>query len=234
MLKRPRLYFAAPFFNLAEISANTLLAAAFEERGWPVYVPQRDAFDFATLQNTVQAMTTSRPADVIVQDLIYLVDIGHFLTRSRAVVANFEEPIDEGVLVEACAARRMRIPVVGWRSDMRSPFGAMREAMGGTHFFASYQCDAWHIFRPAASKASAPERRAGLLADTLTPLLERELERRAGDPVLDEEMRRLKELAARVFDGDGPFGPPDAVRGIVERYEKAAPDLRPACSYSED
>lgn len=67
-------------------------------------------------------------------------DIGQLLYQSDFVLANLDEPIDTGVLTEIMMAREMNIPVIGYRSDLRTPFGDLNSFYKGTHYFALYPC----------------------------------------------------------------------------------------------
>jgi nucleoside 2-deoxyribosyltransferase len=51
------------------------------------------------------------------------VDVEYLLYNSDILIANLDEPIDPGVVVEILLAKELKIPVIGYRSDLRSPFG---------------------------------------------------------------------------------------------------------------
>ncbi len=57
------------------------------------------------------------------------------------MVANLDEPIDEGMVVEISYAHLIGKPVLGFRTDIRSPYGDKPDPLGGIHFFVAYQCD---------------------------------------------------------------------------------------------
>lgn len=49
--------------------------------------------------------------------------------------------LDDGVLVEISYAKIIGKPVVGFRTDKRSPFGNITHELDGIHFFPAFQCD---------------------------------------------------------------------------------------------
>ena len=73
--------------------------------------------------------------------VIYLTDIGKFLYESDVVVANMDEPLDPGVIVECMVAKEMGKPVIQYRTDSRSPYGGMGDCHKGMHWFPMFPCD---------------------------------------------------------------------------------------------
>lgn len=69
-----------------------------------------------------------------VATIIYLRDL-HHLQDSRICLANLEEPLDPGVLVEITYAKMWGIPCIGYRCESRTPFGHDDEWNFGMHFF---------------------------------------------------------------------------------------------------
>ena len=49
--------------------------------------------------------------------------------------------MDPGVLVEICKAKELGIPVIGYRTDTRAPFGDNQGYYFGMHFFPLFCCD---------------------------------------------------------------------------------------------
>lgn len=44
--------------------------------------------------------------------MVYLIDLGKFLYESPVILANMDEPLDPGVLVECMVAKEMGKPVI--------------------------------------------------------------------------------------------------------------------------
>jgi hypothetical protein len=68
-------------------------------------------------------------------------DLGHFLYGSDVCIANLDEDLDPGVIVEIMFAKMMGKPVIGYRTEMRTPYGKQTECHTGMHFFLYFPCD---------------------------------------------------------------------------------------------
>jgi hypothetical protein len=63
------------------------------------------------------------------------------LSKATVCLANLDEPLDPGVLIEIMVAKQQGIPTIGYRCDSRTPFGAAQSWNNGMHFFPLFQCD---------------------------------------------------------------------------------------------
>jgi hypothetical protein len=72
--------------------------------------------------------------------IIYLADLAK-LSKGTVCLANLDEPLDPGVLIEIMYAKQLGIPTIGYRCDSRTPFGAPLSWNFGMHFFPLFQCD---------------------------------------------------------------------------------------------
>ena len=138
--RKVRLYMASALFNGRETQFNLEMAKQFESRGYKVILPQRDGFEYISLRKAVSKTMPKSDLVKVTRELIYLLDMGVFIPQSDIVVANLDEPLDEGVVVELTYARLMGKPVIGYRTDSRTPFGGV-DGMGGLHSFVGYQCN---------------------------------------------------------------------------------------------
>ncbi len=136
-----KIYHAAPLFSGRETSFNLNITTRLEERGYLVTLPQRDGFEFESLRNSLASKIPEDDIINTIYDIIYFLDIGFFIPRNEVIVANLDEPICEGVVVEITHAQIMGKYIIGYRTDIRSPFGAIEDPLRGTHFFPAYQCD---------------------------------------------------------------------------------------------
>jgi len=133
------IYPAAALFNGRETYFNSKLVEGLEEVGYETNLPQRDGFEFG---NLAKALAGKIPEDQIgsaVQNVIYFLDMGVFIPKSDVILTNLDQPIDEGVVVEASYAKLMGKFVLGFRTDVRSPYGSIEDNFGGMHFFPGYQ-----------------------------------------------------------------------------------------------
>lgn len=130
-------YFAASLFSTRDRLFNLKLCEQIESNGVTCFLPQRDGFEFSIIG---KLLDKSELEQGILQELIYLLDIGVLLPKSDIVLAVLDEPMDEGVIVEICYAKLLGIPVIGVRTDSKAPFGEKGDKFGGGHFFPMFQC----------------------------------------------------------------------------------------------
>lgn len=172
-LAKPHLYFAASLFSARELYYNACLCALFETAGTSVFLPQRDGLLFTTLGKSLSSFP-DKEIDTVVRNLIYLQDILR-LSEATAVIACLDEPVDTGVTVEMCTASELEIPVIGYRTDRRSPFGSYKSDGGGTHPFVVVQSDIFMRLRelPNEKDSEALERLFQALLEQLTQVIGR-------------------------------------------------------------
>ena len=70
-------------------------------------------------------------------------DLGRFLWKADVCIANLDEMTDPGVLVEIMFAHQMGKPVLGYRTEARSPYGTLSDFTNGMHFFKFFPLDAY-------------------------------------------------------------------------------------------
>lgn len=139
-MNRIKIYPAASLFNARETFFNIHLTHLLEsKKGYVVHLPQRDGFEFGNLAGVLTKILPQEEVDRAVEFIIYILDIGKFIPESHVVIANLDEPLDSGVDIEECYARMMGKFVIGFRTDVRNPFGP--NDYRGMHFFPTYQCN---------------------------------------------------------------------------------------------
>ncbi len=131
------LYLAAALFNGRETHFNSQLVEGLEGIGYKTNFPQRDGFEFGNLTNALSGKLQKDQIGSAFQNVIYFLDMGRFVPKSDVVLANLDEPLDEGVVVEASYAKLMGKFVIGLRTDIRRPYPT--ENIGGMHTFPAYQ-----------------------------------------------------------------------------------------------
>lgn len=73
--------------------------------------------------------------------LTLLIDVGLYLANSDVCIANLDEELDPGVLIELMYAKMMGIPIVGFRTETRTPYGRPETCNKGMHIFPYFICD---------------------------------------------------------------------------------------------
>lgn len=152
------IYMAAGLFNVETNMVNAYftkkLEAFFESNPLtkdgnqiPVqcYLPQRDGFEVGKIADFIAHAGTVLPkgkltASEVVMYVPYYLDLGYFMSNSVAVVANLDEPIDNGLMVEVAYAKLCNIPVIGLRTDLRTPLGQRTDILSINPFIIE-QCD---------------------------------------------------------------------------------------------
>lgn len=224
------LYHAAALFNAREKAFNIELTRSLEQAGYRVLLPQRDGFEFVRLDEALARHLPPAEVPEATRQIIYLLDVGWFVAQSDAVVANLDEPVDEGVVVEITRARGMGKPVLCFRTDDRSPFGSPADDIGGVHFFVSNQCDS--LIRTRDEMAGVPQAagRIEALRERLDAALASpgRAARRAGHgaqgPTGDDAA--VTAAARLLFHGLERVNSPQAIRTVVRRYLQNRQALR--------
>lgn len=118
-----RVYFAAPLFSEAELEYNEKLCAQFEERGYSVFLPQRDGYEgLEGVYADVDGIETEEDA----QDAIFELDRSEIIQADVMTAILDGQVPDEGVAVEIGVAHENDVPIIGLKTDRRNdPLNAM-------------------------------------------------------------------------------------------------------------
>jgi nucleoside 2-deoxyribosyltransferase len=128
------IYHAAELFNGPNTRFNTEIVESLEKRCYKVFSPQRDGFEFISLQNSLAEMLPSENIEEAVRKIIYSWDI-FSINNSDVVIARIDEPQDPGVIHEIDLANALGVPIITYRTDSRSPYGSITDTYGGMHTF---------------------------------------------------------------------------------------------------
>ncbi len=224
MTKKIVIYPAAALFNGRETHFNSQLVEGLEKIGYKINFPQRDGFEFGNLTKALSGKLQEDKIGSAVQNIIYFLDMGIFIPRSDVVLANLDEPLDEGVVVEASYAKLMGKFVIGLRTDIRSPYGTPMDNFGGMHFFPAYQTHQF-IFHYMPSKT--PEERNNQMS-SLIQRIDNTIKNAKISPSdkLPEYARNnpnlqpLLEGANLLFSGIADIHSEEGLEEIVSRYIK--------------
>lgn len=154
------IYIAAGLFNIETNMFNAYLTDKLENRfGYNCYLPQREGFEtskMAAFYEKIPGAILDGDSSDSDSDLLekaiplfpYYLDLGYYMARSIAVVANLDEPIDIGMVIEIAYAKICNIPVIGLRADLRTPLGD-RGNIIGINPFPVEQCDCYiNVYPP--------------------------------------------------------------------------------------
>lgn len=218
--KKTTIYFAASLFNGRETLFNIILASKLERRGYLVRLPQRDGYEFANLDAALRKKLPRAEVAQARQTIIYLLDIGIFIAQSDIVVANLDEPLDPGVDIELCCGRATGKLIVGFRTDVRAPFGSFAEPLRGTHLFPVNQCHVFirHLMRGKSLENAIEE--INVLSEKICSVIEDRIKkrRRMYPYRLPHQFATVFRDANILFKGITDIHSPEGLSKIVERY----------------
>lgn len=138
--KKLKIYMAAGLFNARENHFNLVMTKKMEDKGYATILPLREGFEDKYFVSAATKYLSERDIAKAERELVYLRDIGIFIPESDVVLANLDEPIDDGVVVEMTYAHLFGKPVIGYRTDVRNTFPGT-EGINGIHTFVAMQCD---------------------------------------------------------------------------------------------
>lgn len=138
--KKIKIYMAAGLFNSRENHFNLIMNKQMEQRGYQTILPLRDGFEDKYFEITARKYMSRDEMTSAERQLVYLRDIGIFIPESDVILANLDEPLDDGVIVEISYAHMLGKPVIGYRTDVRTTYSGV-EGISGIHSFVVMQCD---------------------------------------------------------------------------------------------
>ena len=216
MKRYPPIYFAAGLFNGPDCVFNEQLVAHLEKKG-KVFVPQRDGFEFGKLHSTLSQHMPRDAVPQAIEDIIYSLDIGRFVSQSEVVVARFDEPLDPGVDIELACAFFSGKCVIGYRTDVRAPYGTLADTFGGAHFFPGKMCDVF-VKSPWDGRGGNSEQIKGLAERIDRGIRAWDARETRYNPPNHRCLVGYEACAKVLFDGLEPVNSDASVKKVVERY----------------
>lgn len=216
------IYIAAALFSGSQSLFNSIITKELEKLAYKTILPQRDGFEFANLGTHLKSLLDWEEVKSAVQSIIYFLDIGRFIPESEVILANLDEPQDEGVLIEISYARFMNKFVIGFRTDTRSPYGDLEDNLRGMHFFPAYQCN---VFISHFIRAVTPESRADEI-DSLIRKIDKTIKDNHDLSSIPADVRdttvisRVLEGAQLLFDGVEDIHSDAGMQEISRRYKR--------------
>jgi len=166
------IYFASALFNARELITNNIIEEELVKKGYTVFLPQRDGFEFSKLVVILADILDAVDVNPATEDIIYLLDMAWALQNSQIVIGNYDEPMDPGVIVEMCYAMfACNKPVIGYRTDTRSPYGVFMSQLGGQHFFPPYNTHTMIMKFPTAGPNTSFETTLTDIKDIATSII---------------------------------------------------------------
>jgi nucleoside 2-deoxyribosyltransferase len=119
------IYCAGPLFNSAERRHMWEIASTLESAGYGTFLPQRDGLE---LVPCIEALTArgfdSQRAGELLSRAIFALDVFQVIRNCQGIVVNLNGPVtDDGTIAEAALAWRSGKALVGYKDDVRTPFG---------------------------------------------------------------------------------------------------------------
>lgn len=216
------IYPAAALFSGRETLFNIHVVDGLEARGYTTLLPQRDGFEFVALNEHLQRRIEPSQVEGAVQRIIYLLDMGLFIPKSDVIVANLDEPQDEGVMIELAHARHLGKVNVGYRTDVRTPYGSSQHPLRGIHFFPAFQCDYFvPHFVPAKSGRGAQIEIDGLVEKIHEAIVDSGVKPGREVPhysLQEPRTRRIVNYAGLLFNDLEDLHSPEGLDQIAQRY----------------
>jgi len=218
------IYPAAALFNARETYFNSQLVERLERLGYKINFPQRDGFEFGNLTKALSEKLQQDKIGSAVQNIIYFLDMGVFLPKSDVVLANLDEPLDEGVVVEASYAKLMGKFVIGLRTDVRSPYGTPKDNFGGMHFFPAYQAHQFlSHYMPSKTPEEREEQMSSLVQIIHSTIQEAGISHHETIPnyvTNNPNLHLILEGGRILFNGIGDIHSKEGLKEIASRYVK--------------
>lgn len=209
-----RAYFAAELFNLPARYFNDILVKGLEDKGIQAFSPQRDGFEFSQLAPVLARHLPSEEIETSLNVLIYAYDIKS-IWESDLVVARFDEPPDPGVDAEVLFANVAKIPVIAYRTDVRSPYGNTSDKFAGMHSFPIKGSQILIIQNSSPSSEKDLEDLIGKIVTEAETLLQNIPQRNLEE--VPEAYRKILKIANMLFE-DVNIHTEEGLAKIAKRY----------------
>jgi nucleoside 2-deoxyribosyltransferase len=212
------IYLSSGMFNADTNLYNACLTKYLESKSYNCYLPQRDGLSVAQLSTYLQKHNPE-VANEISCYVPYYFDLGCGMKNAIAVVANMDDLVDIGMTVEVSYASISNLPVVGVRTDIKSPFGNVNDLIS-INPFPVMQCDVYFATKPFDGEYK--EIMSHL--DDVFKIVEESVEKlikiksnnmtHSKNPVIINILK----AAAILFDGIKDIHTEEAMQEVVKRY----------------
>jgi nucleoside 2-deoxyribosyltransferase len=134
------IYSGAALFNLRERLFNSILERSLSRKGHRIILPQREGFDYVSLENSLKQDLSTSEISKAIYDIIYCLDMDLLIPSCDILLANLDEPLDIGVDSEISRANELNKYAIGFRTDIRTPYGSINNKYAGMQPFPVKKC----------------------------------------------------------------------------------------------
>lgn len=213
------IYNAAELFNGPNTRFNAEVTESLEKRGYKVFSPQRDGFEFITLQSALVELLPSEKIEDAVRKIIYFRDI-FSINNSDVVIARLDEPQDPGVIHEIDIAKILGVPVITYRTDTRSPYGSITDTYGGMHTFPVESSVALiRLFMPSRTPDEAEKDMDNLINSLDSELVK--IQKKSSNsniPNYPDYIQKILKIGDVLFKGIDNINSKDGLKEIAKSY----------------
>lgn len=222
ILKGATAYHGAEMFNLAARFFNDRLVAGVESHGIDVFSPQRDGFEFSELAKTLAKYLPPESIEKALHTIILTYDV-KALPEKDVMIARHDEPQDPGVNYETFVSNAFGVPVIAYRTDVRSPYGRLDDPYGGMHTFPVCSSQAM-IFAINGGKTTDEEVKnlTERLVNEIQNILSGDYPRKRDTPFF---LRPTFKAIHMLYDGIKDVHSPAGLEELVRRYKAHREEL---------
>jgi len=220
-----KIYFAAGLFNKAQRLFNSQLASRMEDLSYTINLPQREGFEGANLEQFLNRIGEGNAAW---QEIVYYFDMGKLVPDSDVLIANIDDPMDEGVLIEQMHAASLGKPIVSYRTESRSPHGSIQDVFHGAHPFPVMMSDAFVYCNTFGMPDESSE--FNILANSLHAAI---VELPDQLPA-DRFSKKILHNSDHLFNGTNDIHSEEALAKISERFKTLPDDRMPTLYVTTD
>jgi len=212
------IYLSSGMFNADTNLYNACLAKYLESKKHRCYLPQRDGLSVAKLNSYLQKHYP-KIANEVSCYIPYYFDLGCGMRDAIAVVANMDDPVDIGMTVEVSYASIVNLPVVGVRTDIKSPFGNVNDLIS-INPFPVMQCDVYLATQPFNGEYKDIMRHLDNIFDTIEASVDQLIKIKSNNMTHSKNPVIINILKASeiLFDGIKDIHTEAAIEKVVKRY----------------
>ncbi len=98
---------------------NSEVAQGLEKMGYRTYFAQRDGFDFPDLKKALSKELKEKSVDSAAKKITYCLDIGKFMPKSDIILINYNQPLDENIVMESSYAKKFGKFTIGFGEESK-------------------------------------------------------------------------------------------------------------------
>lgn len=212
------IYFATSANKGAERLFNISLTELLEQRGYKVFLPQRDGIDVDGLSKVLGGKISEEKITQAIESTKYLLNMGLRLPESDVVLSNLDNP-DEDTILKTRNGRILHKTVICFKTYAPTKINVLDEIRNREDFL-TYQGDKIIIANFPATVRKEAEERLAKLAEKIDEELKLQLIVRGGVPPYAKDipfMGMIIEGARKLFKGTKDFNSTESLEIIAQR-----------------